>query len=83
MKNENTYLKGLKDKYNIEGGKPDKLTNTVGQKNLKIDKIGKLHKANKAVKMQAMKDHIETQFLKQAFKANRADKQREARRAKR
>ena len=49
----------------------------------KVEKIGKLHKAQKMVKMQAKKDHIEGQFLRQAFKSNRADAQRNSRRAKR
>ena len=49
----------------------------------KVEKVGKLHKANKAIKMQGKKDHIEGQFMRQAFKANRADQQREVRRAKR
>lgn len=53
------------------------------QKTCKVDKVGKLHKANKLIKMMGKRDAIEGAFMRQAFKANRADAQRNSRRAKR
>ena len=49
----------------------------------KVTKLGGLNKANKMVKMQGKKDAIEGAFMRQAFKSNRADAQRNSRRAKR
>lgn len=53
----------------------------------KVTKIGKLHKANKAIKIQQKRDNLETVFLsvagKERKKAERATAQRNSRRAKR
>ena len=49
----------------------------------KVDKVGKLHKAKRMVKIDQKRANLEGQFMYVAMKANRADKQREDRRAKR
>lgn len=86
MSKENTYLKDLKNKYKIED-KPKKIrerktTNSVGKidPSLKVNKVGKLHKANRAVKTRQKIEAVENKLF---FKIDRADKQRNERRAKR
>lgn len=49
----------------------------------RIKKIGKLHKANNCIRIQAKRDIMEDVFMRIAFKSNRAESQRESRRAKR
>lgn len=48
-----------------------------------IKKIGKLHKANNCIRIQAKRDIMEDVFMRIAFKSNRAESQRERRRAQR
>jgi len=57
------------------------------QQAVKVEKVGGLNKGNRAVKIQQKRDNLETIFLASASrenkKAERAQAQREARRAKR
>lgn len=48
-----------------------------------VQSLGGLNKANRIVKMTGKKEAVENAFMNIAFKANRSDQQREARRAKR
>lgn len=48
-----------------------------------VETVGKLHKAKRRVKIDQKRENIEGQFMYMAMKSNRADKQREDRRAKR
>lgn len=53
------------------------------QDNDRAKKIGGLHKANNCIRIQEQRDKMEDTFLRIAFKYNRAESQRELRRAKR
>jgi hypothetical protein len=48
-----------------------------------VETVGKLHKGKRRVKIDQKRENIEGQFMYLAMKSNRADKQREDRRAKR
>lgn len=48
-----------------------------------VKKVGKLHKGKRRVKIDQKRENLEGQFMYMAMKSNRADKQREDRRAKR
>lgn len=90
MNDLNTYLDKLETAHNI---KPDKKpiylqpTSKQKQQACKVTKIGKLHKANRAVKIGGKRANLEVEFMRIAAienkKAKRAKDQREARRAKR
>ena len=49
----------------------------------RVTKIGKLNKANNCIRIQEKRDIMEDVFMRIAFKSNRAESQRESRRAKR
>ena len=49
----------------------------------RVTKIGGLNKANNCIRIQAKRDIMEDVFMRIAFKSNRAESQRESRRAKR
>lgn len=89
MKGENTYLEDLKQKYSIERGIPSikYLPEANKKQACKVEKVGKLPKANKAVKIQQKRDNLEIVFLsvagRERKKAERATAQRNSRRAKR
>lgn len=53
------------------------------QYNDRAKKVGGLHKAHTCIRIQAKRDIMEDVFMRIAFKSNRAESQRERRRAQR
>jgi hypothetical protein len=61
----------------------DKRTNAHNQANDVHSKIGGIAKGNRIVRIADRRENLEDAFMRMAFKSNRADAQRESRRAKR
>lgn len=73
-----------REKINFESGKITEREEIRYFGDLKqVEKVGKLHKAKRQVKIDSKRENLEGQFMYLAMKSNRADKQREDRRAKR
>lgn len=91
MNKSNTYTDKLEKNFNIKKTRilPEFLPATYKEKSkvCKVEKVGKLHKANRAVKISSKRENLETEFMKVASlsrrKSERAKAQRDARRAKR